>query len=129
MITLRNGQKVEYHASYSFPEKVYNQFTSEQKDTMRRERKAYRESRNKRDGNSPNKRYMEEMRSELRRDMDELRSIVSAGVPSRVSARSRAEISQVTAGSMMGGRTEQANKRSKQDHSPSYERYRDDDEE
>ena len=109
MITLQDGQQIEYHPAFNFPDHVYEQFTDEQKDMLRRQRREHHESRQSQDHNS--KRTIEQMRAEI----DELKSIASqANVPTYVDQGSHqsAMISEVTKqSSMMGGRNEQIAKR------------------
>ena len=109
MITLRDGQQIEYHPAFNFPDHVYEQFTDEQKDMLRRQRREHHESRQSQDHNS--KRTIEQMRAEI----DELKSIASqANVPTYVDQGSHqsAMISEVAKqSSMMGGRNEQSAKR------------------
>lgn len=111
MITLKNGKRIEYHASYNFPMEIYSQFTDGQIDTLKRERREYKQrtggSGGSRGGNS--KRSIEALHAEI----EELRSIVSNNsVPNSVRGDQSRAISQMTSGSsMMGGRNEQQQKR------------------
>ena len=41
VITLKNGKKIDYHASIKFDNYVYNNMTDDQRDTLHRERKEY----------------------------------------------------------------------------------------
>ena len=108
-ITLTNGRQIEYHPSFNFPNKVYNMFTKEDKDMLRRDRETHRNKSN----STSDRRMIEEMRAEI----DQLRSHISTDVPSQVGDSSqKSTISQVTA-SIMGGRNEQENKRRKRDDS------------
>jgi hypothetical protein len=43
MITLTDGQKVEYHASFNFPKHVYMKIKTKDKETMRREPQQHNE--------------------------------------------------------------------------------------
>jgi hypothetical protein len=108
MITLRDGQQIEYHPSFNFPDHIYEQFTDEHKDMLRRQRREHNESRQSQDHNS--KRTIAQMQTEI----DELKSIASqASVPPYVQGSNQsAAVSEVTKQtSIMGGRNEQSNKR------------------
>ena len=41
IITLTDGQKVEYHASFNFPKHIYMKMKEEDREIMRRERQQY----------------------------------------------------------------------------------------
>ena len=45
VVTLKNGKKIDYHASIKFDNDVYNNMTDDQRDTLHRERKWYQEKR------------------------------------------------------------------------------------
>jgi hypothetical protein len=47
-ITLTDGTQIEYHASFNFPRNVYMKMKPEDKETLRRERAAYQETRRSR---------------------------------------------------------------------------------
>ena len=105
-ITLKDGQKIEYHPSFKFPDALYEKFTNEQKDMLKAQRDAY----NGRDTNGNNNNNYggnaRQIQQQMRQELDEIRSIMSNSVPGSVS------VSQVSTGStIMGGRNEQANKR------------------
>ena len=44
IITLTDGQRVEYHASFNFPRHVFEKMKQEDKDRLKRERAAYKEA-------------------------------------------------------------------------------------
>lgn len=107
-ITLTDGRQIEYHPAFNFPDKIYNLFTREDRDMLRREREEHR-IRNE-NSSQNDKRIIEEMRTEI----DGMRSQMSNyDVPSQAHyGTGRTTISQVTQGrSIMGGRNEQENKR------------------
>ena len=127
MITLKNGKKIKYHASYKFDDETYRLFTSEQRQMLYNQRKEYRlnGSKNGKPNNSHREspsvqnlqREVEEMRTvaKLQRELDELKSTMSQyNVPTHVSttretaAMSQVSTSQSRAGrSIMGGQSEQ----------------------
>ena len=45
MITLTDGTQIEYHASFNFPKHTYLKMKQEDRDTLKRERTAYNQSR------------------------------------------------------------------------------------
>ena len=113
MITLKNGKRVEYHASYSFPQDVYEQFTDNQIQTMRDERKRYKEMQQNR--NNGSQRQIKEMQAQI----NDLISVASGQLsgrtndfPSTVRGSGSVAISQMSS-SIMGGRNEQYEKRKK----------------
>ena len=108
MITLKNGKRIEYHASYNFPMEIYSQFTDEQINTLKRERREYKQRNGggSRDGGS--KRTIEALHAEI----EELKSMVSGGsIPSSINGTRSADISQMSTGTPFGGRNEQKEKR------------------
>lgn len=108
-ITLRNGKKIKYHASYRFPDEQMRQFTDAQRDRLRRERDEYKARKN------PARAEIAELRSAI----TTMSQIIQQGsVPSQVNddtAASTAEISQITTGtagqSIIGGRNQQQQQR------------------
>ena len=106
MITLKNGKRVEYHASYSFPQDVYEQFTDNQIQTMRDERKRYKERRQS--GDHGSQRQIKEMQAQI----NELKSGRTNDFPSSERGNGSVAISQMSS-SIMGGRNEQYDKRKK----------------
>jgi hypothetical protein len=103
-ITLKDGQKIEYHPSFRFTDALYEKFTNEQKDMLKSQRNAYngRTTDSTSSYGNNNRQIQEQMRHEL----DEIRSIMSRAVPNSVT------LGQLSTGStIMGGRNEQANKR------------------
>ena len=128
-ITLMNGKKIKYHASYNFDNETYRQFTQEQKKMLRDQRKAYKLSltqgqcgKDKFDSQPTShiqslQRQIEEIRTvaKLQRDLDEVRSTVSFNtIPSQIpdsrniAAMSRSSTSHSRGrGTIMGGRNEQ----------------------
>ena len=103
-ITLKDGEKIQYHASYRFADSVYERFTNEQKEMLKSEREAYRQRNSGNNSYGNNDRQVQQMRTEL----DDLRSIVS-GIPESIGGRAMSQVS--TGSTIMGGRNEQANKR------------------
>jgi hypothetical protein len=105
MITLKNGKQIEYHPSFNFPRHIFEQFKDEDVETLRRQRREYKEKR------SGDKRSIEALRAEN----EGLRAAFAATkVPIGVVTDDRTSISNVTTDSVMGGRNEQAsNKRQK----------------
>jgi hypothetical protein len=100
MITLMDGSQIEYHASFSFPRHVYLKFKPEDKETLRRERAAYNETRR-------NRAEIQELRSQINEQ-----SPSQVSPPDNISVSQRSQVSQMTSGqSAMGGRNEQAQNR------------------
>ncbi|KAI2503573.1 hypothetical protein MHU86_10860 [Fragilaria crotonensis] len=104
MITLTDGQQVEYHASFNFPKHIYLKMKPEDKETMRRERQQYQERQR-------NRSEIQELRSQVL----ELGGTVTVDSPpaDSVSVSQRSQVSQITTtnNSVMGGRNEQAQNR------------------
>ena len=103
MITLTtDGVQVEYHPSFSFPRHVFRQFKQEDKDTLRRKRAAYNES----------KRQRSDIQ-EPRLQISEQNYVSSNSPPDNVSVLQRSRVnSQMTTGQpVMGGWKEQAQNR------------------
>ena len=42
IITLKDGKKIEYHASFNFPNKIYQQMKDIDKELLKQERKTYK---------------------------------------------------------------------------------------
>ena len=96
IITLKNGRKIEYRPSFNFPPKVYNQFKKEQKDMLTRDRKEYKE-----------KQKSERAIKELMQKVDDLDS----KVPDQITDATKSTVSQITQGTIMGGRNDQVRKK------------------
>ena len=96
IITLKNGRRLEYHPSFNFHPKVYNQFKKEQKDMLTRDRKEYKE-----------KQKSERAIKELMQKVDDLDS----KVPDQVTNATTSTVSQITQGTIMGGRNDQVRKK------------------
>lgn len=141
-ITLQDGQETQYHPSFKFPPHIYNQFTSEQRDMLRNDRKGYYGN------NNDGRQIQEQMRQENdnygnnyygnnygnsngynnrnnhgnngdanERQIQSMRQELDTmkSIMSTGIPNSVA-VSQVSTGStMMGGRNEQANKRRRND--------------
>lgn len=98
-ITLTDGQTIEYHPSFRFPPKVFAKFKQEDKERLRRERDEYK-LRNQ----------QATQIQELQREIQEVRS--QQGVPpTDVTVGQATQVSQITTGTIMGGRNEQAEQR------------------
>ena len=100
IITLTDGQKIEYHPSFMFPNHIFNKMKQQDKDRLSRERSEHK-----------------------KRKANEITTL-TAPMPLVHTSKSMAEISQVTQSSekpnardnnpgstMMGGRNERANTR------------------
>ena len=97
IITLTDGFQVEYHPSFSFPCHIFMKFKPEDKETLRRERAAYNESRR-------NRAEVQEFRAQA----SQTPTLVSPPVDS-VSISQGSQVSQMMSGhSVMGGRNDQA---------------------
>ena len=110
MIKLKNGTRVKYHASFNYPDPIYNSFTNELKDRMRSERTAYNKKR-RRNKNDEDNRVIKEMRSQ----MDDMRSVISE--LSKKDSSNESRISEMTTDTPFGGRTEQSAFRRRQSNS------------
>jgi hypothetical protein len=106
MITLKTGKQIEYHPSFNFPRHIFEQFKDEDIETLKRQRREYKERK------SGSKRSIESLQAEN----EGLRAAIAArSVPAGIiPTDERTSISNVTTDSIMGGRNEQAsNKRPK----------------
>ena len=101
MITLTDGSQIEYHASFNFPRHTYLKMKQEDRDTLKRERAAYKQK------NGRSNREIQELRAqiqELQRQSGD-----STVTPPTDTVSVRSQVSQITAhNSIMGGRNEQA---------------------
>ena len=105
MITLTDGTQIEYHASFNFPRHVYLKMKQEDKDTLKRKREAYHQTRGGRGGGS---REIQELRSQIQA-LQQQANGGSVGSPPTDAGSVRSQISQITTGTnVMGGRNEQA---------------------
>jgi hypothetical protein len=59
MSTLTDGQQIEYHASFKFPRHIFLKMKPEDRDTLKRKRQAYDETRQHRS-------EIQELRSQVR---------------------------------------------------------------
>jgi hypothetical protein len=105
IISLTDGQQIEYDASFSFPRHIYLKMKPEDKETMRRERQQYNERQR-------NRTEIQELRSQVQ----ELGRTVSVESPptDSISVSQRSQVSQLTTNNnntIMGGRSEQAQNR------------------
>ena len=109
-IYLKDGRKIEYHPSYNFPPDVFREMKDEDRNRLKKEREEYR-NRNKSGGGGGSNRTI----SEMRREIDDLRSTITnantASVPGDISVQQGTQVSQVTQGTMMGGRNDQRQKK------------------
>ena len=110
-IVLRNGEKMDYHPSYHFSEGQLRAMTDRQRERLRNERNAYRESQGRQTRHNTQTQI-----TELRAEVASLRSGSNPENPAAVGTDgTTAQISQVTLGtdgsSVMGGRNQQASGR------------------
>jgi hypothetical protein len=110
-IVLRNGEKMDYHPSYRFSPGQLRAMTDRQRDRLRNERNAYRESQGQQTRHNTQTQI-----AELRAEVASLRSGRNTEIPAAVGTDgTTAQISQVTLGtdgsSVMGGRNQQASRR------------------
>ena len=110
-IVLRNGEKIDYHPSYNFSKGQLRAMTDRQRDRLRNERIAYRESQGWQTRHNTQTQI-----AELRAEVASLRSGRNTEIPAAVGTDgTTAQISQVTLGtdgsSVMGGRNQQASGR------------------
>jgi hypothetical protein len=112
-ITLKDGRKVEYHASFNFPADVFHQMQDADRDRLKREREEYNNRNNRGRDNSTR------TVSELQREIEDLRSTMAntqnendgASVPGSVAIQRGTSTSGTTSGTMMGGRNDQQRKK------------------
>jgi hypothetical protein len=105
MITLTDGTQIEYHASFNFPRHVYLKMKQEDRDTLKRERAAYNQSRGR-----GNRSEIQELRSQIQELQSQAGSTATQPPTDSVSVRS--QVSQITTGTnIMGGRNEQTEQR------------------
>jgi len=113
-IILSNGEKIEYHPSYNFSSGQLRAMTDRQRERLRNERSAYRESQGRQ--RRQTRQTTQTQLAELRAEVASLRSGRTAEVPATVGTDgTTTQISQVTLGtdgnSAMGGRNQQASGR------------------
>ena len=104
-ITLVNGQRIEYHASFKFPSHIYSQMKQEDKDRLRKERAEYK-----------NKQQSQRSIQQLQQQLNDVQSQLATTLPQQVpTSDNSTAINQMTttSGTIMGGRNEQARKRQK----------------
>ena len=105
-ITLQNGQQVEYHALFTFPGHVFRQMKQQDIGMLKKERHLYKTQR------GGTKRTIQK----LQQENDDLRSAAgsrSDGPLEDVLVGQHTSMSQVTYGTMMGGRNEQQTRKKK----------------
>jgi hypothetical protein len=101
IITLTDGQRIEYHPSFKFPPHIFAKFKDQDVQRLKRERKEYKERRDA-------QRTIQELRSQLSGSGTQGQQ---QAPPDAVSVGQQTQVSQVTTGStMMGGRNEQASR-------------------
>ena len=116
-ITLRNGEKIKYHASYNFSNHEIQNMTQDQRDLLKRQRREYKQRRqNQNDNESRRIQQLESTVASLSAIIGDRSQIE---VPTGVSMNDgQSQISQVTTGtggtSIIGGRRAQALARQEQ---------------
>ena len=74
-ITLVNGQRIEYHASFKFPNHIYSQMKQEDKERLKKERAEYK-----------NKQQSQQNIQQLQQQLNEVQSQLAATLPKQVPA-------------------------------------------
>lgn len=115
MITLTDGSQIKYHASFNFPRHIYLKMKQEDRETLKRERAAYNQTRS---GGGSGSRSTRSEIQELRSQIQELQNAgsasgtVASNHPPTDTVSIRSQVSQLTTGqSIMGGRNEQTQQR------------------
>ena len=104
LITLQNGNQIEYHASFNFPGTIFSQMKQHDIEMLKKERQEYKDRRNQ-VGYKRNIQY-------LQQENKELRSVTGSRPPEDLSLVQTTAMSQITNGTMMGRRNKkQAQKR------------------
>ena len=121
IITLTDGQKIEYHASFRFPRHIFEKFREEDKDRLRRERTEYKRRRVQETNSilpSPGATNSEQQLvhiQQLERRVQQMEQKSHTNdqqfVPNDISIGRTTQVSQVTSPTMMGGRNDQAAQR------------------
>ena len=100
-ITLTDGQQIEYHPSFKFPDNIYAKFKPADKQMLHKEREAYR-------NNKRRKTVVQELQSQI----DDLKS----KIPDKMDTESLVQVSEVTnhlntGESIHGGKNDRINKK------------------
>jgi hypothetical protein len=95
IITLTDGQQYEYHPSFNFPPHIFKKMKQQDMDKLKRERADYNKNKN-----------TQSQIQELQRQLNQ-QSNQGTEVPDNVSLGQTSRVSQVSQGTMMGGRNEQ----------------------
>ena len=98
MVKLKNGSKIKYHASFNFPDPIYNNFPENLKDRMRQERSSYNTRKRRKEGGD------NRVIKELKRQMDDMHSVISQLTDKNSSNESH--ISELSVGTGYGGKAE-----------------------
>lgn len=116
-ITLTDGERIEYHASFNFPRHVYKRMKEQDKATLKKERTAYKNRKyGTSSGGNAHARELQELKTRLAelKEAVSARSIAAVTVPQAVCNDQQTQVSQVTqqtSRTMMGGRNDQAAQR------------------
>lgn len=115
IVTLKNGKRIEYHASFRFPDDVIRQFPTELYERMKNERQEYKKKRYGNNGNNAN-----DMRSQAQEIASAIVSEMSRGgattPPRQIQTANdgQSQLSQVSTGqegsTMFGGRNNRVNR-------------------
>ena len=99
IITLTDGQKVEYHASFNFPRHIFQKMKQEDKDRLKKERAAYRETKRMRS-------RIQELESSVSQAGNEPPTREIQVASTRIKNDNTSQVSSSTRSTMMGGRNE-----------------------
>ena len=111
LITLVDGSQIEYHPAWRFEDHIFEKFTSEQKEMLRKERRQYAERQGYGGRGNPDLNPTTRTIQQLQAKIDDLESRMSVPTEIPEQGPSMAQVSQITQETPFGGRNEQAAKR------------------
>jgi hypothetical protein len=115
LITLTDGQEIEYHPSFHFPPAIFNKMKPQDRERMTKERREYNQGRGQTSHDRDQSRQIQELQAQLSVAQSVAHSAHSAQfgqappppAPTDISIGQASQISQMTRGTMFGGRNEQ----------------------
>lgn len=99
IITLKDGKKIEYHASFNFPNKIYQQMKDIDKERLKQERKTYKESRKLRT-------RISELESQISNTSNKVMNSPQINEISTTKTGNTSHVSEISRSTMMGGKNE-----------------------
>jgi hypothetical protein len=112
LITPSDGQEIEYHPSFHFPPAIFNKMKPQDWERMTKERHKYNQGR----GQTPHVRDQSRQIQELQAQLSVAQSVAHSThfgqapptpAPTDISVGQASKISQMTRGTLFGGRNEQ----------------------